>query len=285
MFGVGLSLSVSDFSRIFRYPKDFFTALGIQMLGLPFIAFLLHGIWSPLADEIKVGFIILAASPGGATSGFLAYLWRANVALSLSITAVNSFLTLITLPVITNFGLYVFLGRTTHFSLPLLQTMGHIFAIAIIPAMLGMFTRHRFPKTAAAISVPAKYVMLALLAVVFFVKLFANPASGGSGLKFEDFLLISPLVILQNGFCLFVGYGVMKWMGAKHTSALTAAFESGVQNTTLAFLIAGTFLQSEEMVKPALVYSLFSFWTACVFAYFSNKMNDINNFRTRSETT
>jgi BASS family bile acid:Na+ symporter len=127
--------------------------------------------------------------------------------------------------------------------------------------------------------------MLALLAVVFFVKLFANPASGGSGLKFEDFLLISPLVILQNGFCLFVGYGVMKWMGAKHTSALTAAFESGVQNTTLAFLIAGTFLQSEEMVKPALVYSLFSFWTACVFAYFSNKMNDINNFRTRSETT
>jgi bile acid:Na+ symporter, BASS family len=272
MFGVGLSLSFSDFTRIIRYPRAFFSALGIQMLGLPVLAFAIHLFISDLPDPVKVGFIILSASPGGATSGFIAYLWRANVALSLSITSVNSFLTLFSIPLITNLGLKVFLGQETEVHLPFWETMGHIFAIAIVPAILGISVRRIFPVFAERINKPAKYVMMALLAIVFVIKLTAGEKQGGAGLVMADFIQITPYALLQNAVCLFAGYFFLKFMGLDHPSRLTAAIESGVQNTTLAFLIASNLLGDQEMVKPALIYSLYSFWTACLFGYFSNKI-------------
>lgn len=272
MFGVGLSLSLSEFTIIVRRPRAFLSALGAQMLGLPLIAFTL-GMLAPLSPEIKVGLIILAASPGGATSGFLTYLWKGNVALSLSLTAVNSFLTLFSIPIVVNLGLRVYMGRSTDLHLPFWETVSHIFFITIIPATLGLLMRRYAPVLAERISKPAKYVMLALLGVVFTIKLFAGKSQGGAGLSSDDFLLITPFALLQNASCLFFGYFFMQYMGLPHTSRLTAAMESGVQNTTLAFLIASNMLGNQEMVKPALVYSLYSFWTACLFAYFANKIH------------
>ena len=271
MFGVGLSLSLSEFTIIVRRPRAFLSALGAQMLGLPLIAFTL-GLLTPLSPEIKVGLIILAASPGGATSGFLTYLWKGNVALSLSLTAVNSFLTLFSIPIVVNFGLRVYMGRSTDLHLPFWETVSHIFFITIIPATLGLLMRRYAPVFAERISKPAKYVMLALLGVVFTIKLFAGKSQGGAGLSPDDFLFITPFALLQNASCLFFGYFFMQYMGLPHTSRLTAAMESGVQNTTLAFLIASNML-GNQMVKPALVYSLYSFWTACLFAYFANKIH------------
>ena len=272
MFGVGLSLTVSDFANVIRYPRALWSALGAQMIGLPLIAFLIS-LLAPLPAEIKVGFIILAASPGGATSGFLTYLWRGNVALSLSLTSVNSFLTLFTIPIVVNIGLRVFLGRSTELHLPFWDTMSHIFLITIIPAAAGVLLRRHYAVFAERISKPAKYVMLVLLGIVFTIKLFGGESSGGAGLSAADFLLITPIALLQNAACLFFGYFFLKWMGLPHSSRLTAALESGVQNTTLAFLIASTILSNQEMVKPALVYSLYSFWTACLFAYVANRQN------------
>ncbi len=241
------------------------------MIGLPIIAMLLHLI-TPLPAAFKVGFIILAASPGGATSGFLAYLWRGNVALSLSITTVNSFLTLFSIPLVVNIGLLLFLGRATEIHLPFWDTVAHIFFITIIPAGIGVLVRHHATEWAERVSQPAKVVMLVLLAMVFAVKVFASENQGGSGLTWQDFFQISPFALVQNLFCLFFGYFFLKIIDAPHPSRLTAAMESGVQNTTLAFLIAGNLLNNADMVKPALVYSMFSFWTACLFAYFSNKI-------------
>lgn len=270
MFGVGLSLTLADFGRIIRYPRAFFTALTVQMLGLPLIAFAIQTFLSTLPPELKIGFIILAASPGGATSGLLAYIWRANVALSLSITSVNSFLTLLSIPFVTNLGLKFFLGRTTELHLPVFDTMSHIFGIAILPALLGVFVRGKFPAWAEAISRPAKYGMLLLLAIVFIIKISVGETHGGAGLNWHEFIQITPYALLQNAACLFTGYFVMQLMGLDHASRLTAAMESGVQNTTLAFLIASTLLHNQEMIKPALVYSLYSFWTACLFAFLAN---------------
>lgn len=272
MFGIGLSLTAGDFTRIIRYPKALLSALGAQMLGLPILAFLINLI-VPLPAELKVGFIILAASPGGATSGFLTYLWRGNVALSLSITSINSFLTLFSIPLVVNLGLRVFMGRETDLHLPFWETVQHIFFITIIPASIGVYVRHRFPIFANKIRIPAKYVMLVFLAIVFLIKMFAGESHGGAGLTQEDFIRISPVALIQNAACLLFGYFFMYYMGLTHPSRLTAAMESGVQNTTLAFLIASNMLGMQEMVKPALVYSLYSFWTACLFAYFSNKVN------------
>jgi BASS family bile acid:Na+ symporter len=271
MFGIGLSLTVSDFSRIIRYPKAFFSALGAQMIGLPIIALLINLI-APLPAALKVGFIILAASPGGATAGFLTYLWRGNVALSLSITSINSILTLFSIPIVVNLGLQIFMGRETALHLPFLETVQHIFLITIIPASIGIMVRHRYPYFADLISKPAKYVMLVLLAIVFLIKMFAGKSYGGAGLDVGDFLQITPIALIQNGACLFFGYFFLYYMGAAHPSRLTAAMESGVQNTTLAFLIASNLLGNQEMVKPALVYSMYSFWTACLFAYFANRI-------------
>lgn len=274
MFGVGLSLTVADFVNIVRHPRAFFSALGAQMLGLPVIAFIIS-LLAPISDVLKVGFIILSASPGGATSGFLTYLWRGNVALSLSLTAVNSFLTLFSIPIVVNLSLLVFLGRETELHLPFWDTVSQIFFITIIPASIGLFVRKQFPVFAEKISKPAKFVMLGLLAIVFAIKMFAGENYGGAGLDWHDFLVITPVALVQNASCLFFGYFFMQYMGLTHTSRLTAAMESGVQNTTLAFLIANNLLANQDMVKPALVYSLYSFWTACLFAYKSNKINGV----------
>jgi len=271
MFGIGLSLTAGDFTRIIRYPRAFLSALSAQMLGLPLIAFLIN-LLAPLPPPLKVGFIILAASPGGATSGFLTYLWRGNVALSLSITSVNSFLTLFSIPVVVNLGLHIFMGRESDLHLPFWETVRHIFFITIIPASIGVAIRHKYPYYAELISKPAKYVMLVLLAIVFMIKMFAGENYGGAGLDWSDFALISPVALIQNAGCLFFGYFFMYYMKLPHPSRLTAAMESGVQNTTLAFLIASNMLGNQEMVKPALIYSMYSFWTACLFAYFSNRV-------------
>lgn len=271
MFGVGLSLTFSDFMRVVRHPRAFFTALTVQMIALPSIAFIIT-LLLPLPAEMKVGFIILAASPGGATSGFLTYLWRGNVALSLSLTAVNSVLTLFSIPFVVNLGLRIFIGKSSDLHLPFWETVGHIFLISIIPAFLGVLLRKMRPVLAERISKPAKYVMLGLLFIVFTIKLFGSESVGGTGLNAQDILLILPVGLLQNAACLLAGYFALRYMGLPHASRLTAAMESGVQNTTLAFLIAGNLLGNAEMVKPALVYSIFTFWTACLFAWISNKM-------------
>ncbi|MCW5920931.1 MAG: bile acid:sodium symporter family protein [Saprospiraceae bacterium] len=276
MFGVGLSLTINDFMNIIRHPRAFFTALGAQMLGLPVIAFII-ALVAPIPAVLKVGFIILSASPGGATSGFLTYLWRGNVALSLSLTAVNSFLTLFTIPIVVNVALKIFLGRETDLHLPFWDTVRQIFFITIIPATIGLLVRRHFPVFAEKINKPAKYVMLALLATVFAIKMFAGESHGGAGLTWSDFMLITPVALIQNASCLFFGYFFMKYMGLAHSSRLTAAMESGVQNTTLAFLIANNLLANQAMVKPALVYSLYSFWTACIFAYYSNRLNGVRS--------
>lgn len=276
MFGVGLSLTLSDFISIIRHPRAFFTALTAQMVGLPIIAFIISLI-APIPAVLKVGFIILAASPGGATSGFLTYIWRGNVALSLSLTAVNSFLTLFSIPIVVNIGLLVFIGRETDLHLPFWETVSQIFFITIIPAFIGLFVRQRFPVFANKINKPAKYVMLVLLGTVFAIKMFAGESHGGAGLKWSDLLVITPVALIQNAGCLFFGYFFMKYMQLPHASRITAAMESGVQNTTLAFLIANNLLGNQDMVKPALVYSLYSFWTACLFAYQANKVNGVRS--------
>ncbi len=193
------------------------------------------------------------------------------MALSLSLTAVNSLLTLFTIPMVVNLGLKFFLGRSTELHLPFWDTMSHIFLITIIPATGGLLLRRYFPVFAERVNKPAKYVMLILLGIVFTIKLFASESSGGAGLSVHDFLQITPIALLQNASCLLFGYFFLRWMGLPHASRLTAAMESGVQNTTLAFLIASTMLANQEMVKPALVYSLYSFWTACLFAYVVNR--------------
>jgi BASS family bile acid:Na+ symporter len=271
MFGIGLSLQVNDFAKIIKYPKAFSLALASQMIALPLISFLVATV-ANVPNEIKVGLVILASSPGGSTSGFITHLFKADVALSISLTAINSILTLFSIPFVVNIALQHFMGQSTDIVLPFWDTFVHIFFIALVPAALGVAVNHHFPVWANRAKNPTKWVMIVLLAISFTIKMFAGKSSGGSGITFDQSLAIIPSALSLNIACLTFGYLFLKTFGFSHSTNLTAAIESGVHNTTLAFLIAGTLLQNQEMVKTPLVYAMFSFWTALLFGFISSKL-------------
>lgn len=284
MFGVGLSLQLQNFSNLFKKPKPIIVGLSSQMLFLPALAFS-FGVISNLPPEIKVGILILSVCPGGTTSNFITYLLNGNTALSISLTTLNSFITLFSIPIIVNIGLVYFLGEGTEFHLPFLKTIAQIFYITILPASIGVYINTKHQKTAFKLNkqitfslIPKlkfnyiKSTTIILLAIVFVIKLFASEASGGAGLTKDDFVDILPTVFFFNILGLAFGYFNSIIFRMKHENTpMTIGIEVGLQNTTLAFLVAGTLLQNVEMQKPALIYAFFSFWTAIAFGLLTKK--------------
>jgi BASS family bile acid:Na+ symporter len=264
MFGVGLSINFDDLRLIYRSPKAFILGLVSQMILLPLITFAIIG-FTNLPPVIKVGFIILAACPGGTTSGFVTVLFRGNVALSVSLLVVNSLITLATIPLLVNLALTFFTGRHSQFELPLVQTFLQIFFITLLPAFTGVIIRYYRAKIADRIQSPVRTVMIILFAGVYILIAFADEKQGGSGITLSDLWSILPYAVLVN----FAGFAAGMAMGLFGKSGIRTSWTIGVevalQNTTLALMVAGTLIQSNEMVKPALVYALFSFWTALLY--------------------
>lgn len=272
MFGIGLSLTAFDFKQIFKQPKAISLALFSQMVALPFIAFFIAFL-APISAEFKIGLIILAASPGGATSGFITYLLKGDIALSVSLTAVNSFLTLLTIPIVVAFGLKTFSFQSIAIELPILETVLQIFFVIILPTLLGLAVRHFNANLAIRIESKVKFTMIFLLLIVFTTKFFANESDGGVNFQFDDFKSILPIAFIFNFCCLLFGYLFLKLFAQNHKSCLTTSIECSVHNTPLAVLVAGTIIRNSQMTKPILIYALFSFWTALIFGYFANKIN------------
>lgn len=272
MFGVGLSINFNDLRQIYRSPKALILGLVSQMIILPLIAFLAVA-FTDLPATVKVGFIILAACPGGTTSGFVTVLFRGNVALSVSLIAVNSLLTLATIPLLVNLALTVFTGRHSAFELPLVASFLQIFFITLLPAMTGVLLRYFKGSIADKIQKPVRTVMIILFAGVYMIIAFAKESSGGSGITGDDLWSILPYAVLINlaGFAAGMAMGMFGKTGLR--TSWTIGVEVALQNTTLALLVAGTLIQSNEMVKPALVYALFSFWTALLYGVAVKKYN------------
>lgn len=271
MFGVGLALQLSDIKEVFKNPKSIFVALSFQMIALPIIAFLIC-FFAPIKPEFKLGLVILACSPGGTTSGFLSYLLKANVALSVVLTAINSLLTLISIPIIVSFGIKSFMSLDTKVALPILSTISQIFFIIIIPTFIGITLRHFKKAFAIRIEKVVKIVMIVLLLGLFIIKFFAGEKYGGSVITKSEYTLLLPYTILFNLICLILGYFFIKLFKLDHKTGLTTSIETSVHNTPLALLIAGTILANQEMVKPILIYTIFSFWTPIIFGLLTNKL-------------
>jgi BASS family bile acid:Na+ symporter len=270
MFGLGLSLTFSNFKNIIKFPRAFFVGLASQMIALPAIAFVLL-LFSDIPGPYKVGIMILAVCPGGTTSGFVAYLFRGNVALSISLTVINSFLTLFTIPVVVNFSLQYFLHQEAEIHLPFLESVTQIFLITLLPAMLGLFVRRTKPLFATSIQKYLKYILITLLALVYTIKFFAGDQYGGSGITFDEVWVILPYALIFNILCFVFSIVFGKLTKLKIQDAFTIALEVSLHNTTLALLIGGTFLQNQDMIKPALIYTMFSFWTAIIFGFITVK--------------
>jgi len=279
MLGIGLNLTFRQFRAIFMAPKSLLLGLTGQLIFLPLIAFAV----SSLADipaHFKVGIIILAACPGGTTSNLLTYLLNGRVGLSVSLTAINSLITLISVPFIVNIGLNTFLGISSEFRLPYGSTLFQIFSVIIIPALIGIMIKEKLPKTADYLNTEfsvslgflktlrfsiIKPVVTLLLAVVFTIKLFAGSDLGGSALLTSEIHQLLPVMLIFHLISLLFGYFTARFLGFKNRIPMTIGIEVGLQNTALAFLVAGTLLQSTQMEKPALVYAFFSFFTTIIF--------------------
>ncbi len=261
MVSVGLSLTERDFATTFRRPRAYFTGVFSQMVMLPLLAF---GVayFSGLPPEFQVGILILASCPGGMTSSFLSYLLGANAALSVSLVATNSFIALISVPLIVNGALLFFMGQDTHLTLPFWDTVLQIFSITILPVVAGVLIRHKLPEFAKRVENPLKWITLVLLATLFAIKFFAGEDQGGSGITLSEILTLLPFSLAVNILGLAAGYFAARSQRLIVKNRITIGIEVGIQNTNLAFLIAGTLIGNEAMLKPALVYAMFSFFTA-----------------------
>lgn len=261
MLGIGMSLTWKDMKAVFHFPKAFMVGLTLQMIIVPLLSFTAAYYWD-LSAEWKVGFVILAICPGGTSASFISYLFKANVALSIALTNINSLLTLFTIPLLTNFALRLFLHQDTLVQLPFWETVLQIFLITLVPAILGILIRQIWEDFAIKAQQILKYLTIVMLGVVFTIKIFGG---GNAALSFADTLNLLPITLLLNVLGMSLGYLAAKIFQFSTADGFTIGVEMAIHNTSLAFLVGSTLLHNDFLIQPALVYSLFSFWTAILF--------------------
>lgn len=258
MFGLGLDLTPADFARVARRPRAAGVALGCQLLLLPAICFALVLMFR-LPPILAVGMLLLAASPGGTTANLYSHLFRGDVALNISLTAINSVIAVVTLPVITNLAIAWFQPGDLSVGLQFRKTL-EVFLIVLAPVALGMTVRALKPGFAAAMDKPVRIASVAILVLVI------------AGSVASSFDLLASNVLLLGGvaatFCvlsLAVGYVVPRLLQIDRPQAVASAFAVGIHNATLAIVIAQGVLQQPEMSLPAAVYGVLMFPIAALF--------------------
>ena len=267
MLGMGLGLTLNDFQRIFVEPKGVALGLVAQLIMLPLVGFGLATVLS-LTPELAVGVMILAACPGGPTSNLVTYLARGNVALSITLTAVSSLVTVFTIPLVVNWAMVQFLGAGTDLQLPFLTTVLQIAVITLIPVSLGM-TLHRYaPQFAATVEKWVKWLALVFLGLIIAALLIKERAN-----VLAFFLQVGWVTFLLVVLTMALGYGLSQLAQLDDRSATAITVEVGIQNGTLAIAIASapTFLNNATMAIPAAIYSLLMFAVGGAFAWWAQR--------------
>ncbi len=258
MFGLGMTLTLTDFKRVALQPTAAFVGLGNQLILLPLLAFGL-ALLLPMSPELAVGLMILAVCPGGPTSNFITFLCRGDVSLSVSLTAVSSVVTVLTIPWIINLALSHFMSATEVVPLPVLNSMVTLLLITLVPVMLGMLVNHFAP----GFSLKSRRWVSLGSALLFLLVLAGAIASQWKALP--DFFRQAGLAtLLLNVGSMTVGYLTARLFHLNAQRQLTIAIESGLQNGTLAIAIAASplLLNNPAMAIPGAIYSLTMFVTA-----------------------
>ncbi|MGO4836675.1 bile acid:sodium symporter family protein, partial [Rhizobiaceae sp. 2RAB30] len=231
MLGLGLSLSLEDFRRVLSRPKPVVVALVCQALILPVICF---GIvyMSALPPAIAVGMMLLAASPGGSSANLYSHLGGGDVALNITLTAVNSVLAVVTLPIIVNFSLLQFYGEGKVIPLQFDRIL-QIFALVLIPVAVGMFLRNRYPKLAFGLERPVKILSAVFLAAIVLVALIRE---WGTLVTWGPVIGVATLAF--NLISLAIGYGVPRLFKLDYRQSIAICMEIGIHNSTLVIAIA-----------------------------------------------
>jgi len=265
MFVLGLGLTGSDFLRVVKQPRDFFVGAFSQIILLPIIAFMLVKIW-PIAPELAIGVMIIAAAPGGVTSNLLTSFAKGDVALSISLTAIISLLCVITIPfiVLTSVGLLNDSNITQDISL--FSMSRDMFLIVTMPVILGMLIR-RF-----ASGVTLKFEPIAKkISIVLFVLVLLGAIAAERENVISYFAQAGLITFVLNVVMMVVGYYVAKLLASGMKQKKCITIECGLQNGTLAIFVATSIFGGGMYVIPAATYSLIMFATSLIFVYLVRK--------------
>lgn len=271
MTSMGLELTVADFRRVVEMPKPVLVGLVGQLLLLPClgIAFA-EGLG--LSPELSVGVVIIAACPGGAPSNIFSYLARANIALSITLTALSSVATLFTIPLWVNVGLSRFMGDEQSFSLPFGQTLTQLFVVALLPVALGMLIRRRSPEWAERLRPKLRRAMVVLFATAMVLIV----ATQWEVLR-RDIAVAMPASVALALLALAVAFGLAHASGLDRRDAFTVSIEVGLQNGALGSMIAINLLKRPDLVVFPGAYALLAFVPVALWTLAYRRMSGIAN--------
>ena len=269
MMGMGLSLEKGDFTNIVRYPKPILTGIISQVFVLPLVAFLLFA-FTNLNPFIKVGFILITACAGGSATNVITHMLKGNLALSISLTAVNSLLILITLPLIVKLGLELFLGEEKMIHLDVLSTVLNILLTIILPTLIGMLIRQYFFRFALKAQRPLSFILPLILFSVFIVMIFFDDKE--SNKNFFDYLHVAPWALLLNFVSMLVVFSISKYMRLGGKNNFTISIEVGLKNSIVGIYVAETLLNNYDMAMVSVVYGSFTFFSTLIFGYLAKRI-------------
>jgi len=265
MFVLGLGLTGADFLRVIKQPRDFFVGALSQIILLPIIAFILVKIW-PIAPELAIGVMIIAAAPGGVTSNLLTSFAKGDVALSISLTAIISLFCVITIPFIVLTSVELLGGSNITQDISLLSMSRDMFLIVTMPVILGMLLRKLSSGVTLKLEPIAKKISIVLFVLVLLGAIAAEREN-----VISYFAQAGLITLILNVVMMVVAYYVAQFLasGTKQKKCIT--IECGLQNGTLAIFVATSIFGGGMYVIPAATYSLIMFATSLIFVYLVRK--------------
>jgi bile acid:Na+ symporter, BASS family len=266
MLGMGLSLLPEDFQRVKKYPKAVAIGLISQLVFLPIIGFIIATV-VPMQPAIAMGLMILALCPSGVSSNLLTFVAKGDVALSVTLTAFSSLITVFTIPVLGNLAYQHFIGQTAAIALPIGATILRIFLMMILPIGLGMGFRQILPETARRLEKITNRLAVAFMAIVATL-LIIHEWNNLPGFIVQ----VGVGVVLLNTISMLVGFYVSKLFKLNPPQQICIAIEVGIQSGTLAIAITAGLLNNPDMAIPAAIYSLFENVTGLIAIAYGRRL-------------
>lgn len=265
MMGMGLTLVVDDFKRVWTYPKAMALGILFHVLLLPLIAWFVITVLG-LTTDLAVGLMILASCPAGPTSNLITHLSKGDTALAITLTVFSSMITIFTIPFVVNLSITHFMPAGQAEALPLFRTIITVLSIIAVPVGLGMLIKRKFP-TFAERSQKTFKVLSALFLILIIVSALYKEKENLA----EFFKLAGPAALMLNILTLGISFLLARAIRLPFRQSLTVSIESGIQNGTLGIAIATTLLHNATMSIPSAIYSIIMFITAGLIIYIGNK--------------
>ena len=262
MFTLGLGLSISDFSNVFKKPKNFLIGLISQLIFLPIVGLIIVIIW-PLPIEIAIGVMLIAAAPGGVTSNILTFFAKGDVALSVSLTAVMSLLSAVSVPIVLAISIGLIGDSSLPESISLTGIALSMFLIVTLPVLVGMGVRSFLNNLTLKIEKTARFISTLLFVLVLLGAILAERENVVS-----YFAQTGLVVLTLNILMMLIAFYWSGFFGMGISQKKAIAIECGLQNGTLAIFVGTTVFGGGLYIIPAATYSLIMYLTSLIFIYF-----------------